>query len=139
MERGTSKRRQRLDQRFPPTHIVRLTGKEIPGASDNISTAFLRLLAVFLQNFNRISTIVRLVKVTRGSTIVLHPYTNCDFMKQIPETRSVSKQYFSSIFYISGDDDVDARGSDDERGIFILVKIISIRELAYKIHSPIRC
>ena len=81
MERGTSKRRQRLDQRFPPTHIVRLTGKEIPGASENISTAFLRLLAVFLQNFNRISTIVRLVKVTRGSTIVLHPYTNCDSMK----------------------------------------------------------
>ena len=37
----------------------------------------------------------------------------------------------------AGDDGVGATNSDDERGIFILVKIISIRELASKIHSPI--
>ena len=37
----------------------------------------------------------------------------------------------------AGYDDVGATNSDDERGIFILVKIISIQELASKIHLPI--
>ena len=37
----------------------------------------------------------------------------------------------------AGDDGVGATNSDDERGIFILVKIISIQELASKIHLPI--
>ena len=82
MARGTGKSRQGLDQRFPPTHSVRLTGKEILGAMANISTVFLQYS----------STISR--KGRQGLDQNFCPHTKCDLVKRKYQRQG---QYMSSI------------------------------------------